>query len=125
MNSNCKILIIDDDEDVRESLIALLNGEGYDAAGAHSGLAALTTMTWQRYLPDVILLDLIMPTMDGEKFHAVVQKHPRWSRIPILLCTGNGAPVTIPVFGVLQKPFDLDEMLALIKNACACARPPA
>lgn len=118
----CKILVIDDDEDVRESLIALLSGEGYDAAGARSGLSALTIMTWQRYQPDVILLDLFMPTMDGEKFHSVLQKHPEWRRIPILLCTGANGPVTISVFGVLQKPFDLDEMLRLVASACESRR---
>lgn len=116
---SCKVLIIDDDDDVRESIIALLNNEGYDAAGARSGLAALTTMTWQRYLPDVILLDLLMPAMDGEQFHAVLQKHPEWSRIPILLCTGGAGHVGLAVFGVLEKPFDLDRMLALVKSACA------
>lgn len=118
-----KVLIIDDDDDVREALMALLNNEGYDAAGARSGLAALNTMTWQRYLPDVIVLDLLMPTMDGEQFHAVLQKHPQWSRIPIVLCTGRPGQSTLAVFGVLEKPFDLEQMLALVKRACA-ARPP-
>ena len=116
--ANCKVLIIDDD-DVRESLIALLINEGYDAAGERSGLAALTTMTWQRYLPDVILLDLLMPVMDGGQFHAVLQKHPIWSRIPIVLCTGGPGRVSLAVFGVLEKPFDLNVMLALVKSACA------
>ncbi len=117
--ANCKVLIIDDDDDVRESLIALLINEGYDAAGERSGLAALTTMTWQRYLPDVILLDLLMPIMDGGKFHAVLQTHPVWSRIPIVLCTGGSGRVSLAVFGVLEKPFDLNVMLALVKSACA------
>ena len=117
--ATCKVLIIDDDDDVRDSLIALLIHEGYDAAGERSGLAALTTMTWQRYLPDVILLDLLMPVMDGGQFHAVLQKHPVWSRIPILLCTAGPGRVALAVFGVLEKPFDLDSMLALVKSACA------
>lgn len=122
--TSCKILIIDDDNDVRESLIALLNNEGYDATGARSGLAALTNMTWQRYIPDVILLDLLMPAMDGEQFHAVLQKHPKWARIPIVLCTGRAGPVPFSVFGVLEKPFDLEQMLALVKSACASPPPP-
>ena len=117
--ANCKVLIIDDDDDVRESLVALLINEGYDAAGERSGLSALTTMTWQRYLPDVILLDLLMPVMDGGQFHAVLQKHPIWSRIPIVLCTGGPRLVSLAVFGVLEKPFDLNVMLALVKSACA------
>jgi CheY-like chemotaxis protein len=117
--SDCRVLIIDDDDDVREALIALLITEGYDAAGAPSGLAALTIMTWKRFIPDVILLDLLMPTMDGAQFHAVLQKHPDWSQIPVIVCTGDAQPVTLSVFGVLEKPFDLDEMLAIVKSACA------
>ena len=120
---SCKVLIIDDDDDVRDALIALLIHEGYDAAGARSGQAALATMTWQRYVPDVILLDLFMPAMDGEQFHAVLQKHPQWSSIPIVLCTGRPSRVSLSVFGVLEKPFDLEQMLAIVKSACA-SRPP-
>lgn len=117
--STCKVLIIEDDDDVREALVALLIHEGYQADGARSGLAALITMTWLRYVPDVILLDLLMPAMNGEQFHAVLQKHPRWSRIPIVLCTGRTGHVPFAVFGVLEKPFDLELMLDTVKSACA------
>jgi CheY-like chemotaxis protein len=117
--TDCRVLIIDDDDDVREALVALLITEGYDATGAHSGLAALATMTWKRFIPDVILLDLLMPSMDGAQFHAVLQKHPDWSRIPVVVCTGAAQPVALAVFGVLEKPFDLEEMLAIVKSACA------
>lgn len=124
---SCKILIIDDDDDVREALIALLKSEGYEAGGARSGLAALTTMTWGRFIPDVILLDLLMPSMNGEQFRIVLQKHPTWSKIPIVVCTGDAVPaeVQLSVFGVLEKPFDLDFMLAMVKRACAVRIPPA
>jgi CheY-like chemotaxis protein len=116
---DCRVLIIDDDDDVREALIALLVTEGYDAAGAASGLAALTIMTGKRFIPDVILLDLSMPSMDGAQFHAVLQKNPDWSQIPIVVCTGDAEPVTLSVFGVLEKPFDLEKMLEIVKSACA------
>ena len=114
----CKILVIDDDDDIRESLIALLVEEGYEAAGARSGLAALTSMTWGHFAPDAILLDLLMPSMDGEQFHTVLQKHPKWAKIPIVVCTGDAVPDGMPakVFGVLQKPFDIDQLLTLVKR---------
>jgi twitching motility two-component system response regulator PilH len=117
----CKILIIDDDDDLRESLIALLADAGYDARGAGSAVAALAGMSWGEGAPDAILLDLVMPAMDGEQFHVAVQQDPRWSGIPILLCTGDRVPAGLlaGVFGVLRKPFDLDELFALIKRACA------
>ena len=121
----CKILVIEDDEDLRESLIALFESEGHETQGAATGLAALTTMTWARFRPDVILLDLRLPAMSGGQFLEVLQKHPEWSRIPILVCSGDRVPdiVARSVFGVLQKPFDLQVMLSLVLDACRSRLP--
>ena len=118
---DCKILVIDDDDDIRESIVALLNSEGMEAAGARSGIAALSMMTWARFVPDVILLDLIMPSMSGEQFRGMLQKNASWSSIPIVICSGEAiSPSLRPhVFGVLEKPFDLDKLFSLIKSACA------
>jgi DNA-binding NtrC family response regulator len=116
-----KVMIIDDDQDIRESLVDLLENEGYLAVGVASGLAALTQMTWDRFVPDVIVLDLFMPQMNGQQFRTVLQKHPRWSKIPIIICSGDSVTdeVRRSVFGVLLKPFDLDRLFSLVKSACA------
>lgn len=118
---NAKVMIVDDDQDIRESLVDLLETEGYLAVGVPSGLAALTQMTWDRFVPDVIVLDLFMPQMNGQELRAVLQKHPRWSKIPIIICTGDSVTddVRRSVFGVLLKPFDLERLFDLLKNACA------
>jgi len=119
----CKLLIIDDDDDVRESLLAILRGEGFVAEGAKSGLAALDLLTWRGFAPHAIVLDLLMPAMSGEQFRGVVQKHPVWSKIPIIVCTADRAAdvAAVGAFGVLYKPFDLEKLLELVRSACAAS----
>jgi CheY-like chemotaxis protein len=116
----CKVLIIDDDDDIREPVVSLLRSEGFQAEGVKSALTALTMMTGGEIVPDAILLDLLMPAMSGEQFRAVMRGHPQWSRIPIIVCTANRPPDprAIDVFEVLAKPFDLDSLLAAVGRAC-------
>ena len=121
----CKLMVVDDDKDIRESLVDLLEAEGYEALGVPGGAVALSHLTWEKFIPDVIVVDLFMPQMGGDQLRAVLQKHPKWSRIPIIVCTGDTvSPETrAAVFGVLQKPFDLEQLLDLVRNACAAGGP--
>ena len=123
----CKILVVDDDDDIRDSLIGLFRGEGLTAEGAKSGVAALALLTWGQFAPDVILLDLLMPSMSGDQFRSVVQRHPLWSRIPIIVCTAGHLPDPgqVGAFGVMQKPFDVEQLLSLVKRACQVSLPAA
>jgi twitching motility two-component system response regulator PilG len=118
--ASSKLLIIDDDDDTRESLISLFQSEGFQAEGAKSGLAALAMLTFGEIVPDAILLDLLMPAMNGAQFRSVAQRHPRWSSIPIIVCSADRVrdPDALKVFGVLEKPFDLDDLLEVVKRAC-------
>jgi CheY-like chemotaxis protein len=119
----CKLMIVDDDKDIRESLVDLLEAEGYVAIGVSSGTVALSQMTWEQFVPDVIVLDLFMPQMGGAQFHALLQQNPKWSRIPIIVCSGDlvSEDLRDAVFGVLQKPFDLERLFEMVKSACDCA----
>lgn len=116
-----RLLIIDDDDDIRESLGDLMKAEGYEVSVARSGHAALTDMTYGRVAPQAILIDMRMPSMSGAQFISVVRKNPKWSRIPVILCS---AGIVHPeacsgAFGVLEKPFDLAELFALVNRAVA------
>jgi CheY-like chemotaxis protein len=114
-----KILVVDDDEDIRESMVDFLTQEGYLAVGMPGGQQALSHLAWAA-LPDVILLDLVMPGLTGIQVRAELAKNPRLSAIPVVICSGDGVPATLraSVFGVLQKPFDLDGLFAMVKSAC-------
>ena len=116
----CKVLVIEDDDDTREALVGLFRNEGYRVEGAADGLAALGIMTWGEFKPDVILADLLMPGMDGEQFRAFVRQNPGWALIPIVLCSGSELPLEKPpdFFSVMKKPLDLDRLLAIVKEAC-------
>jgi CheY-like chemotaxis protein len=116
---DCKVLVIEDDEDTREALVALFRAEGYGCEGVADGLAALSLMTWGEFQPHIILVDLLMPGMDGDQFRAFVRQNPAWARIPIVLCSGSEVTRLTPAdfYRVMQKPLDVDGLLSLVKEA--------
>lgn len=118
-----KVLIIDDDDDVRDSLQALLRSEGFEADSAKSGPDALTLLSQASPLPGAILLDMLMPSMSGDQFRLLLQRHPEWSRIPIIVSTAGSVPAQVMagVFAVLRKPFDFEHLLELLTRACDSA----
>ncbi|MEW6143103.1 MAG: response regulator [Chloroflexota bacterium] len=82
-----KILVVDDDPDIREALSMILESQGYQVVTAQDGIEALANLKAET--PDLMILDLLMPKMDG---FAVCKelKHPRWSKhaeVPILILT--------------------------------------
>jgi two-component system cell cycle sensor histidine kinase/response regulator CckA len=115
----CRLLVIDDDPLVRSHVRRLLERHGFfveDAAGGNAGLEAI-----ERAQPDVVLLDMMMPDLDGVE--VVRRLRASGSRLPVVLCSGNldaarerGLDPEM-VQGMLQKPFDHDELLAAIDQA--------
>jgi len=116
------VLLVDDDEDLRDSIADLLRQRGYFVETAEDGHAALATIAAHR-MPCVVLLDLVMPGMDGWKFLAVAQADPRMSSIPIVIASAHAAThAPAGAAGVLRKPFDLDELFAVVERHCGPAR---
>jgi CheY-like chemotaxis protein len=113
------VLIVDDDRYIREALTELLVDEGYDVKAAEDGQRALEICRSEP-APDLILLDLAMPVMDGLEFARVKAAEPSLSRIPICVMTasGPGAPLPKEASVVLRKPLDPDELMAAIKQLC-------
>ena len=83
-----KILIVDDNEDSRESLADLLRSSGHTVTCEPNGREALTSVLTE--LPDVILLDLLMPEMDGPSFLEVIRSYLRIQSLPVVVLTGLG-----------------------------------
>jgi CheY-like chemotaxis protein len=82
-----KILIIEDDEDTRELLRRTAEREGWVATEAEDGLVGLNRLAQNK--PDLILLDLMMPEMDGLQFLAEMRKHEAWRSIPVIVVTAK------------------------------------
>src|SRR5690606_6686479 len=81
------ILLVEDDADSRRLLGSALRKEGFDVAEAEDAEAALTRLRWQ--VPALILLDLILPGMDGFQFIEVLHRNPDWRNVPIVVVTAK------------------------------------
>jgi CheY-like chemotaxis protein len=80
------ILVVDDAALARESVSRLLEFEGFQTVKASNGKEAYATLYSQR--PDLVLLDLMMPEMDGITFMRMIRGHPQWETIPVIVLTG-------------------------------------
>jgi CheY-like chemotaxis protein len=112
-------LVVDDDPDIRDALVELLEDEGYRAVSASNGQEALVYLG-SREAPCVILLDLMMPVMDGWEFRRRQQNDPRWSQIPVVVITAAGkhGANSIAAERVLPKPLQLDHVLEALAQYC-------
>jgi CheY-like chemotaxis protein len=114
------ILVVDDDNDLRETLQMLLEASGFSVAVAANGRAALEHLrTGTR--PRLILLDLMMPEMNGWQFLEHARRDASLASIPIVIMTAHKSPALPPppLDDVLHKPFDAADLLATITRRAA------
>jgi CheY-like chemotaxis protein len=115
------ILVVDDDEGIRETLSAILTLDGYITYSASNGLEALKLLEDCK-LPCVILLDLMMPVMNGAQFiQALKEKCSPHNKIPILMITAFGKQyeqMGIEADLFLTKPFDIGTLLEAVRRYC-------
>jgi CheY-like chemotaxis protein len=111
------ILIVEDHEFAREALAALLTTTGYDVVEAENGREALAVMA-KGPRPDVILLDLMMPVMDGWEFMRRQRRDWRLCTIPTIVVTGVASHdprcLEMPVVRFLRKPYTAEQLVAAI-----------
>ena len=109
-----KILVVDDEPAIRELIVAVLEDEGYDAVGAGSGSRALEMMPSER--PDLVLMDIMMPEMDGREALRRMREQPELARIPVVMMSAALAPDRVGqrISAFLAKPFDLDHLLSTV-----------
>lgn len=115
-----KILIIDDDFDIRLSLAELLVNEGYKVATARDGQAGIAYLVSQKELPSLVLLDLNMPVADGLNFREQQKKIKEISDIPVVVISadkyvGEKARST-DAKAIIKKPVDLFEILNAVEK---------
>ena len=123
MNANRSILLIEDDAGIRESVADCLDSEGYAVISTSNGVEGLE---WLRGggRADLIVVDLVMPVMNGSQFLSVIRDDPALQRIPVVLMTAAmptaGAPLP-KANGYLPKPFELEDLLEAVKRYAAPA----
>lgn len=115
------ILIVDDHADLRESLAEILQFEGYSAALAGNGKEAIDYLS-RNEPPNLILLDLKMPVMDGWEFRACQQQKPAWAGIPVAVLSGADATeqraAGLDAVGYFVKPVNLRNLLEFVSRYC-------
>ncbi len=119
-----RVLLVDDDEAIREFVSLFLTDEGYEVATAADGAAALELVTQAR--PDVILLDLSMPVMDGWEFSEAYRRLPGPHAPVVALTAANDVLKSVQAIdtaGTLAKPFGLDDLLKLLTDVLARSGP--
>jgi CheY-like chemotaxis protein len=112
-----RILAIDDDVALRELYVDVLELEGFEVITAANGAEGIQQL---RLLPDVILLDLTMPVMDGYRFLEELQKREDAKSIPVLVV--SAAPPAAGIAGaqgVVTKPFDIDALSEMLRTYAA------
>lgn len=113
------ILVVEDEQDIREVLKEILEFEDHRVFTSSNGKEALETLK-KIPKPDIILLDLMMPIMNGWEFLEVKHQTAALSKIPVIVlsaATGKAAPPHISAY--MKKPIQLDSLLSLIKEHVA------
>jgi CheY-like chemotaxis protein len=117
-----KILIVDDDEDIRQSLRECLEAEGFEAVDLSNGALALAYLS-SMPAPDVILLDLRMPVLNGRELCERLHEDPRLVSIPVVVMSADRlGPETSEELGAsrcIAKPLDLNLLLSGLQECCA------
>jgi len=115
------ILVVDDDRDIRDSLVELLTEHGYPAIGAGNGVEALEVLRASASPPALILLDLMMPVMDGRGFREEQLKNPAWTMIPVIVISAyNDVEQQARALALdhLRKPLAMRPLMDAVRRHC-------
>lgn len=119
MTDEFDVLVVEDDEDVREALVLLLGDEGVHAVGATDGRDALEKIR-AGFRPAVILLDLMMPVMDGERFLRARRADPQLASIPVVVISAMQRmkvdPAELDIDEMIPKPVDPTRVLQTVNQ---------
>jgi CheY-like chemotaxis protein len=118
-----RVLVVEDDIDIRGAVVEVLEDAEYEPVVAGNGAEALARLREGSPDPCLILLDMMMPVMDGYEFREAQKADPAMSEIPVVLFTAhpNVTPASVGAAGVLKKPLDFDALLHLIEEFCGPA----
>ncbi|MCS3920097.1 response regulator transcription factor [Fervidibacter sacchari] len=122
-----RVLIVEDDAAIIELLCFLLEQEGLEVEVARDGLEALDKM--ETFSPDLVLLDLRLPKLEGMDVLWEMRQNPRWNNIPAVIISVDSSPQTmlqgwrLGVDSYFIKPFDPDELIRVVRRILSVSRP--
>jgi CheY-like chemotaxis protein len=114
------VLIVEDDADLREMMVLLLKTQGVRVHTVANGREALDYLQ-RGHCPSLILLDLMMPVMNGWEFLREQQRHPFFAGVPVIVLSAVGSAEAVEFRNVefFQKPLDFDRLLDRVGHHCA------
>jgi two-component system response regulator MprA len=115
------VLIVEDDEVIRDVLDQLFQYQGWKTLTAQHGREALSHLQGHPCCPALIVMDLMMPVMNGWELLEELRNCEAWSRIPIIVLSAGGEPHQLPQDGRLKfikKPLRMNSLLEMVKTIC-------
>ena len=114
MSTRRRVLVVDDEPDIRDTLCDALEDEGYEVIAANDGADALRQLATLRDVA-VVILDVIMPNVDGNQVYERMQIDPALQKTPVIFSTSDPSrvPAGIPM---IKKPIRLDPLLRLVRT---------
>jgi CheY-like chemotaxis protein len=115
-NHHASVLVVDDDFDICEVYGEALADCGYAVTTARNGREALRYLDGSSLVPDVIIVDLMMPIMDGRELIAEIKQRPRFNHTPIVMMTANRGLPLVEGTTQLYKPFSLEVLCGVVES---------
>ncbi|HEX3927056.1 MAG TPA: response regulator [Gemmatimonadales bacterium] len=117
LRSRNTVLIVDDEEGICETLRDVFEGEGYTVCTVGNGRDALAVMEELPVKPCVVILDMIMPILDGNGVYRAMKADPDLADIPILISTSDPSQAPDGVL-IMRKPIAVDVLVAAVRRCC-------
>ena len=109
------VLVVDDDRDIREMFTTALRQAGFEVRSAVDGIVALRQIEHRR--PDVVVLDLNLPMVDGIAVHEELNLRTDTQGLPVVIITGTEQESPFPAYATLRKPIDPDNLVDVVSRA--------
>jgi len=112
------ILVVDDDNDIREVVQQALESEGFSTIGARDGKDAMAVLRKLAEPPCLIVFDLMMPVMNGWELAAALSNDDRWTRMPRLAMSAQTGDLNLGTTPILRKPFLTEQLISAARGVC-------
>ncbi len=113
-----RVLVVEDEDAIGEVIVDVLSDEGYEVRRARNGREALDVL--QFWVPDLIVLDFMMPIMDGRAFREAQRRDPAIADVPVVLISGareiEQKGEEIGAVAAIEKPFDIESLLTVVSR---------